>query len=105
MATRLPYRDWNPTLPGDAIVGHILYFDNPEDGSVTCIIRSHGAFYRLSPEISVQVNARKPTDGALVVVEYQPDGPRISVLCEYQQARKKLKLRNQSASRIPMRLK
>jgi hypothetical protein len=83
---------------GDAIVGHILYFDNPEDGTTTCMIRSHGVFYRLSPEITVQVNARKPADGAMVVVEYQPEGYRLSVLCEYRQATKKQRRGNQHAS-------
>ena len=95
MATRLPYRGWKPDSPGDAIVGHVLYFDNPEDGTSTCVIRSHGVFYRLSPEITVLINARKPSDGALVLIEYQPGGYRLSVLCEYQKATKKQRRRKQ----------
>jgi hypothetical protein len=95
MGTRLHYYEWKPVV-GDVIVGHILYFENPEDGTTSSIIRSHGAFYRIPPEVRFQINAMKPADGALVVVEYQPEGYRVAVLCEYRQAAKKRKRLDQA---------
>ena len=88
MATRLSFRDWMPASIGDVIVGHILYFANLDDGSTTVVVRSHGVFYRLPIEATLQVNALKPADGSLLVVEYLEEGYRVSVLCEYKGAEK-----------------
>jgi hypothetical protein len=89
MATRLSFREWKPSIFGDVIVGHILYFANLDDGSTTAVIRSHGLFYRLPLSATLQVNELKPADGSLLVVEYLEEGYRVSVLCEYKGAEKK----------------
>jgi hypothetical protein len=106
MAAKLPYRNWLPESFGDVIVGHILYFDNPEDGTFTTILRSHDVFYHLPPEIGFLVSAQKPADGALVIVEYLPEGYRLAVLCEYQQSAKKQKrIQRKTAHGLPRQSK
>ena len=98
MAARLSYRDWTPESFGDVIVGHILYFQDPNDRTFTTLIRSHGTFYCLPPDIVMLLSAQQVEDGALVVVEYQPEGYRLAVLCEYRRAAKKQKSMHTAAA-------
>ena len=44
------------------------------------------------------LSAQQVEDGALVVVEYQPEGYRLAVLCEYRRAAKKQKSMHTAAA-------
>lgn len=84
MATRRPFINWEPVSAGDVLIGNLLYFESPKDGTFTSILRSHGFFFRLPPEVSSQIKEERPHDGALVVIEFTGDGYTISVLWEYE---------------------